>query len=79
MIEEGFHTLEGGARLIAGEAHLGVQQTLETSFDSLVQTDDSGAAFDRPPALLCTVQERKTGHVGVRASCAAASVAGFSL
>jgi hypothetical protein len=82
VIEHGPHTLEGGARLIAGE-EMGVMAggSRAVRFDQIVATDESGGAFDRHPTLVCTVQSGEA-LAGLRAAsvhCESADPTGFSM
>ncbi len=77
VLEAGPHTLDGGARLIVGETAIAEQETVHVGFDTYVETEEEGgAAFDRLPSLLYTLQG---GSAGVVASCEASSEKGFSM
>ena len=77
VLEAGPHTLEGGARLIAGESVLALGEPNRVPFQTIVRTDAAGAAFDSVPSVLCTPQNGEAGcHHAV---CDTADTTGFTL
>ena len=56
VLEAGPHTLEGGARLIAGEETLALNEPAQVQFEHYVRVDASGNAFDRVPTVVGTLQ-----------------------